>query len=157
MRSSINLTINSSSNVPFYVDVYILSQPFVTAIKKTQKTISKPDLVPVPRCHKQMLARNQRTLTVGGSITVWLVYSFTSLDSAASLHTKNHIFSSLAKSSLVKQETSCTVILPSMVNALWCNITKIKHPNWLKLVMWLEPSNQIALFQGTLVSYTAVL
>ena len=35
---------------------------------------------------------------------------FTSLDSAASLRTKNNIFSFLVKSSLVKLETSCTVI-----------------------------------------------
>ena len=30
----------------------------------------------------------QMTLTIGGSITVWLVSSFTSLHSAAALHTK---------------------------------------------------------------------
>ena len=55
--------------------------------------------------------REQRTLTVGGSIIVRLVSYFTSLDSAASLHTKKTILSSLVKSSLVKLETSCTVIL----------------------------------------------
>ena len=35
---------------------------------------------------------NQRTLTVGGSITVRLVFSLTSLDSAASLLTKTTYF-----------------------------------------------------------------
>ena len=34
----------------------------------------------------------QRSLNVGGSITVWLVSNFTSLDSTASLHTNNNIF-----------------------------------------------------------------
>ena len=59
-------------------------------------------------------------LTVGGNITEWLVSSFTSLDSTASLHTENNIFSLLVKSSLVKLETSCTVILPPMVSVLYC-------------------------------------
>ena len=52
----------------------------------------------------------QRTFTVGGSITVQLV---SSVDSTASLHTK------LVSSSLVKLETSCTVILLPMVSVLW--------------------------------------
>ena len=52
------------------------------------------------------------------SITEQLVSSFTSLDSAASLHTKNNIFSCLVKSSLVKRETSCTVILPPTLSVL---------------------------------------
>ena len=39
---------------------------------------------------------------LGGSITVQLVFSFTSLDSADSLHTINNIFSSLVKTTLVK-------------------------------------------------------
>ena len=43
-----------------------------------------------------------KVLTVGGSITVWLVSSFTSLDSTASLLT---IFSFLVRSSLFKLET----------------------------------------------------
>ena len=34
----------------------------------------------------------QRTLTIGGSVTVWLISSFISLDLTASLHTNNHIF-----------------------------------------------------------------
>ena len=43
-----------------------------------------------------------------------------SWDSAGSLQTKNNnIFSSLIKSSLVKLETSCTVILPPTVSVLW--------------------------------------
>ena len=52
---------------------------------------------------------DQKTLTIGGSITVRLVSSLTGLYSAASLHTKNNIFYSLVKSSLAKLEpTSCT-------------------------------------------------
>ena len=39
----------------------------------------------------------QRTLTVEGSITVQLFSSFTSLDSTASLHTNNNMFSLLVK------------------------------------------------------------
>ena len=38
------------------------------------------------------LDTNQRTLTLGESITVRLVYSFTSLDSTASLYTNNIFF-----------------------------------------------------------------
>ena len=45
----------------------------------------------------------------GGSITIQLVSSFTSLDSSAPLHTNNHIFSVIVKSNLVKLKTSCTV------------------------------------------------
>ena len=41
-----------------------------------------------------------------------LVSSLTSLDSTASLHTNNRIFSFMVKSNLVKLETSRTVILP---------------------------------------------
>ena len=60
----------------------------------------------------QRASRTREHLLLGGEgITVRLVPSFTSLDSAASLHTKNNIFSSLVKSTLVKVETSHTVIL----------------------------------------------
>ena len=52
-------------------------------------------------------AYTQRTLTFGGRITALLASSFTNLDSTASLHTDNHIFSFLAKINLVKLETSC--------------------------------------------------
>ena len=41
-------------------------------------------------------------MTIGESITVWLVSSFTSLDLTASLHTNNSIFSFLLKSGRVK-------------------------------------------------------
>ena len=61
----------------------------------------------------------EKTLTVGASITVWLVSSFISWDSTASLHTNNTISSFLVKSSLIKLETSCTDILPPMVSVLW--------------------------------------
>ena len=52
-----------------------------------------------------------------GSITVWLVSSFTSLDSTASLHTNNNIFSVLVKSSLVKVES---------VSVLWNSLYRPK-------------------------------
>ena len=71
----------------------------------------------------------QRTLTVGGSITVELVSSFTS---GASLNTKNYKFSSIAKSSLVKLETSCTVILPPTVSVL-CSAASKKSSNVIKV------------------------
>ena len=67
-------------------------------------------------------AHNQRKLTVGGSITVHLVTSFTSLDSSASLHPNNNISSFLVKSSHDKVETSCTLIEPPTVNVLWHNL-----------------------------------
>ena len=44
----------------------------------------------------------QRTLTIGGRITVQLVSGFTSMDLTASLHTNNNVFSFLVKSSLFK-------------------------------------------------------
>ena len=37
---------------------------------------------------------------------------------------KNNIFSLLVKSSLVKLETSCTVILPPMVSVLWVKLRR---------------------------------
>ena len=60
----------------------------------------------------------QTTLTIGGSITVRLVSSFTSLDSTTSLHTVSNIVSFLLKSSLVKLETSRTVTLSPTVSVL---------------------------------------
>ena len=62
-----------------------------------------------------------------------MVSSFKSLDSAASGHTKN-IFSSSVKSSLVKLETRCTVILPPTVSVL-CRIwSHFVQPKILTLV-----------------------
>ena len=61
--------------------------------------------------HKECFHFNRRTLTIGGSFTTQRVYSFTSLDSTASLHSNNNIFWVMAKSILVKLETSHTVIL----------------------------------------------
>ena len=43
---------------------------------------------------------NQRTLTVGGSITLQLVSTLTDLDSVALPHTNNNIFSCFVKSKL---------------------------------------------------------
>ena len=51
-------------------------------------------------------------LVHSGSITVRLVSSFTNLDTTASLHPNNNIRSLVVKSSLVKLETNCTLILP---------------------------------------------
>ena len=50
-------------------------------------------------------------LVHSGSITVRLVSSFTNLDTTASLHPNNNIRSLVVKSSLVKLETNCTLIL----------------------------------------------
>ena len=60
----------------------------------------------------------QRTLPVGGSITLWLVSSLTGLVSTDSLH-KHKYFLFLVKPSLVKLETSRTVILPPTGSILW--------------------------------------
>ena len=46
--------------------------------------------------------------------------SFTSLNSTASLHIEHNTFSLLVKFSLVKLDTSCTVILPPSV--LWVSV-----------------------------------
>ena len=64
---------------------------------------------------------SQRRLYIGGSDTVqvWLVYSFTSTDSTASLHTNHHKFYFLVKSNHVKLETSITVILRPQESVLW--------------------------------------
>ena len=59
-----------------------------------------------------------------GRITAQLVSSFTSLDSTASLHTNNNMFSSLFKSNLVKLETGNTVIILPTVSVLWINLLK---------------------------------
>ena len=59
----------------------------------------------------------------GESITVRLVSSFASLDSTASLHAYNNIFSFLVKFSLANLETSRTVIIPHMVSVLCLNYT----------------------------------
>lgn len=55
----------------------------------------------------------QRTLILGGRITIWLVSSLTRLDSTASLHRYNwNQKISLVKSKLFKLMTSHTVIFP---------------------------------------------
>ena len=70
-------------------------------------------------------ATDQRTLTVGESITVQLVSSFTRLHWTASLNTNKIIFPSLISSSLVKLETNHTVILPPTVSVLWMVLTAL--------------------------------
>ena len=67
---------------------------------------------------KNQMQVQQRTLTVGGSITVRLVTSFTSLDSTVSLPTNNNIFYISVKSNLAKMKTSHTVILSPTVSIL---------------------------------------
>ena len=79
--------------------------------KNVSSSIFKSQLI---RCEK-------KTMTVGGSITVWLIPSFTSLDSTAPLHTNNNIFPFLVKSNLVQLETSCTVILFPTVSVPLCD------------------------------------
>ena len=56
---------------------------------------------------------------MGVRIIPWLVSSLTKLDSSASLHTNNNIFSSCVKSKLVKLETRRTVILPPTARVVW--------------------------------------
>ena len=72
--------------------------------------------ITVPREVSLYLWKNHCTY---GSIAVWLVPSFTSMNSTASLHTNNNIFSFLVSFILVKLKTSWTVILPPMTNVLW--------------------------------------
>ena len=79
--------------------------------------------------HIWLNVQPENTVTVGGSITVRLVSSFSSLDSTASQHTKNHIFYFLVKSNLVKLETSCTVIILPRVSVLWLNVQQWKEHN----------------------------
>ena len=50
---------------------------------------------------RSLIVIYHRTLTVGGSIIVQLVSSFTRMDSAASLHTNNHIFSFLGSNPIL--------------------------------------------------------
>ena len=66
-----------------------------------------------------MLRSKQRTLIVGGRITLWLVAIFKSMHSTVSLHRWKLVFSFLVSSNLVKLETSHTVILAPMVSVLW--------------------------------------
>ena len=56
----------------------------------------------------------------------WLVSSFKSMDSTASLHTNNHILSFKVKPNLFKLETSHTMILLSMVNVLCASQSMFK-------------------------------
>ena len=73
---------------------------------------------------KRVVVVIREHFTVAWNITVQLASSFTRLNSAASLQTKNKIISSLVKFSHVKLETSWTVTLPPTVSVLcrhrWC-------------------------------------
>ena len=61
----------------------------------------------------------QRTLAVGGRITVWLVSSLSRLDLTKKEKMLLLVFSEANESKLVRLETSCTVILPPTVSVLW--------------------------------------
>ena len=61
----------------------------------------------------------QRTLTIGGRITVWLVSSLTRLELTNERNIILFVFSEAVKCNLVKLETSRTVILPPMASVLW--------------------------------------
>ena len=61
----------------------------------------------------------QRTLTVGGSITVCLVSSLTRLDLTKYENMLLFVYSEAVESNLVKLETSCTVILPPTVSVVY--------------------------------------
>ena len=58
---------------------------------------------------------SEHSPTVKGSLTLYLISSFTGLDTAVSAHSNNSIISLLVKSYPVKLETSWAVILPPTV------------------------------------------
>ena len=69
----------------------------------------------------------QRTLTVGGKITVRLVSSLTRLELTNEGNVILFVFSEAVKYNLVKLETSCTVMLPPMVS-VFCSETHSASP-----------------------------
>ena len=76
-----------------------------------------------------------------GRITVQLVYSFTILYGAASLHTKKqHIFFLCFQSSLVKLESSCTVILPPTVMSKSSTLFTCFIPTFQPILAWQTPN-----------------
>ena len=64
-------------------------------------------------------ATTQRTLTVGGRITVRLVSLFSSLEQTQPVNSLFFVLNISASSKLEKRETSGTVILPPTVRFLW--------------------------------------
>ena len=76
----------------------------------------------------------QRTLTIGGSITVQLVSSLPGLDSVIYVHTNNNILSSFVELKPVKLDTRCTVIIPPKLSVLWC----VEDGNWQCLAVELQ-------------------
>ena len=60
----------------------------------------------------------QRTLAVGGRMTLWLVSSLSRLDLTKKEKMLLLVFSEANESKLVRLETSCTVILPPTVSVL---------------------------------------
>ena len=66
----------------------------------------------------KMLWVGQRTLTIGGRITVWLVSSLTRLDLTKKENMLLFVLSEAVQSELDKLETSHTVILLSKVRVL---------------------------------------
>ena len=99
---------------------WIVSETFLTEKEIKRKFVDQNswaksllDFVTKGEILFQTTRKNQRALIIGGSITVQLVSSLTSLDSTSSLHTNNHIFSFVVNSNLVKLVTlRTTVILP---------------------------------------------
>ena len=88
--------------------VTLIPSPFFLSSKEESTILGSGELLIKRRIGQRRI--KQRTLTVGG---------FTRLHKTASLNTNKIIFPSLVSSSLVKLETSRTVILPPTVSVLW--------------------------------------
>ena len=74
----------------------------------------------------------QRTLTVGESITGWLISSLAKLDSTTTENLWLLACSESAESQLVKLESSCTVIISPMESVPWCAYSLVKLYHNLK-------------------------
>ena len=102
----------------------------------------------VTRNKKQLfvVSHCQRTLTMGGSIIVQLVYSLNGLNSDALVHASINIFSWLINFKSVELETGCTVILSPMLSILYPSCLDGRMSNVLKTKKTETLANQIASF-----------
>ena len=98
--------------------------------------------------HRWLLWKTQqRPLTVGGGTAVQLVSSLASLDSTASLHTNNHIFSFWSNLILLNRRPAVRWFFPISVNVLCTQFREIWYPlskkgwNFLKDGCPLQKSN----------------
>ena len=83
---------------------------------------------------------NQRTFTVGGRITVWLVSSSTELGVTKQENKLLFACTKTTESKPVKLDTSRTVILPPTASVLWSNlnilISRAKQQAFLFFNWW---------------------